>query len=588
MAFGDVFLERKMLLERCFPAAKLFEMGRDLNIKFFLEQVSKWKTDADKAAYELASNINDQALEKIFNQYKPRNWVTFKGQKYTYEDGKLNFLNSWKLIQANIRRLSEKFGRNCITILQFLMEMGVECNLEEIKSFLKDKHVKTDPTPIIHDLEQVGIIVPFYRDGSYIEWKIPEEIIPLIRSKIPGRSIVIKKEPFSEVSKPELPKSVDYAQLENEHLTKMDQELNDYLSDLLQNRLEKTIEFGKKVTSSFLISYITDLFGPILYVDSFLAIIQQYGMSNVEIVHSKGKTGMRTGFNLALFGEPGTGKSFATRDMILGKLDANIPPHGIPGRNRYAGGMSPARFIRIGQAYTDRVFNFIVPEFNDWFKYKGMVEPLKLAMERGEVKYELHRETIGPYRFNSFFSVNYNTEVYGRGYEVTVKDPNFQAIEDRMLCRLHRLTKSRYTEVAQSQMKIALGETKIGIESRRIRDHLTLVYAIETGFPIVAKLFPIKPVMLTPKIYQKLEEARSAILNRISGESLRFSARLEDRAIRLACAMSLVKYFQSEGDNILLDDEEILYAIRMYIEEASVRSLEEFDANDVLRDLSIL
>ncbi|MEM2093551.1 MAG: hypothetical protein QXE16_04635, partial [Candidatus Bathyarchaeia archaeon] len=179
--------------------------------------------------------------------------------------------------------------------------------------------------------------------------------------------------------------------------------------------------------------YLTSLFGPVLYFDSFLSIIQQYGLAEVEIIHEKGKTGMRTGYNLALFGEPGTGKSFSTRDMILGKIDAKIYPHGIPGRNRYAAGMTPARFIRIGQAYAGRTFNFIVPEFNDWFKYKGMVEPLKLAMERGIIKYELHREVIGPYRFNSFFSVNYNVATYGRGYEVTISDPNFSLPYDEII-----------------------------------------------------------------------------------------------------------------------------------------------------------
>jgi len=175
---------------------------------------------------------------------------------------------------------------------------------------------------------------------------------------------------------------------------------------------------------------------------------------------------MRTGWSLALFGEPGTGKSFATRDMILGKPDTKVSPHGIPGRNRYCGGMTPARFIRIGQAYVKRTFNFIVPEFNDWFRYSGMVDVLKLAMERGEIKYELHREVIGPYRFESFLNVNYNTKVFGRGYEVTVSDPNFNAIEDRMVCRLHRLTKQRYVEIAQSQMKLALGDSEKSTSKR--------------------------------------------------------------------------------------------------------------------------
>jgi hypothetical protein len=295
---------------------------------------------------------------------------------------------------------------------------------------------------------------------------------------------------------------------------------------------------------------------------------------------------MRTGWNLSLFGEPGTGKSFSVRDMILGKPDAKIFPHGIPGRNRYAGGMTPARFIRIGQVYVKRTFNFIIPEFNEWFKYKGMVEPLKLAMERGEIKYEMHREVIGPYRFGSFFSVNYNVSTYGRGYEVTVKDPNFNAIEDRMLCRLHRLTKQRYVEIAQSQMRLAFGEIDIKKGSQQIRDHLTLVYAIERGHPLVKGQFPYKPVMITPQAYTLMEKAREAILELIPHEFVRFSARLENRAIRFACAASLLNYFHSDLDYIPVSEEALRYAVQLYVEEASVRSREEFKPREVLEKLA--
>ncbi|MCK4435837.1 hypothetical protein KAU87_03400, partial [Candidatus Bathyarchaeota archaeon] len=324
-----------------------------------------------------------------------------------------------------------------------------------------------------------------------------------------------------------------------------------------------------------------------LYFDSLLSITQQYGLADVEIVHSKGRTGMRTGWNLSLFGEPGTGKSFSSRDFIIGKLDAKIPPHGVPGRNRYAGGMTPARFIRIGQAYSGKIFNFIVPEFNDWFKYKGMVEPLKLAMERGKIKYETHREVIGPYRFSSFFSVNYNVAALRRGYEVTVQDPNFSAIEDRMLCRLHRLTKQRFVEIAESQIRLAFGEVDIGEEAQQIRDHLSLVYAIETNHPLTPSRFSRKPVMLTPKTQEILMEARKAILDEIPHEFVSFSARLEDRAIRFACAASLLSYFQSDLDYITVSEEALNYAIRLYVEEASVRSREEFIPETVLGKLSI-
>ncbi|MEM0313042.1 MAG: hypothetical protein QXQ41_00610 [Candidatus Bathyarchaeia archaeon] len=380
---------------------------------------------------------------------------------------------------------------------------------------------------------------------------------------------------------------MDYVELERQEIAKMDAVLNEYLADLLKHRLDATIKFGKTFSVKALADYLTSLFGPVLYFDSFLSIIQQYGLAEVEIIHEKGKTGMRTGYNLALFGEPGTGKSFSTRDMILGKIDAKIYPHGIPGRNRYAAGMTPARFIRIGQAYAGRTFNFIVPEFNDWFKYKGMVEPLKLAMERGIIKYELHREVIGPYRFNSFFSVNYNVATYGRGYEVTVTDPNFNAVEDRMLCRLHRLTKERFVEIAQSQRRLAFGEIDTEKGARKIRDHVTLVYAIETGHPLVRDRFPIKPVLITPRVYEAIERARAAILECIPRESVTFSARLEDRAIRFACTASMLNYFGSSLDYIPVSDDALRYAVQLYVEEASVRSRQEFTPEEVLSRIRV-
>jgi hypothetical protein len=296
---------------------------------------------------------------------------------------------------------------------------------------------------------------------------------------------------------------------------------------------------------------------------------------------------MQTGWNLSLFGEPGTGKSFSVRDLILGKPNSKIPPHGIPGRNRYAGGMTPSRFIRIGQAYSERIFNFIIPEFNDWFKYKGMVEPLKLAMEQGEIKYEMHREVIGPYRFSSFFSVNYNVAAFDRGYEVTVQDPNFSAIEDRMLCRLHRLTKRRFVEIAESQMRLAFGEIDVEEGAQQIRDHLTLVYAAETQHPLVQERFPAKPAMLTPKAQQLLMETRRAILDEIPQEVVRFSARLEDRAIRFAAAASLLSYFQSNLDYIPVGEEALKYALQLYVEEASVRSKAEFLPEMVLAKVGV-
>ncbi len=576
----DRAIERKLLLQRVFSRGKLFEMGKTLGIPYITNLQSMWDLDIDKASLEIALSLDEEKLKEIFENYNPREWEVFRGQYHTFEEEKFKLEGSWKEIQAGVAQARKKYGERCNAILRYLLETSKGCSLKEIMQNLPEK---TNLSTLLSDLESLKVIVTSYRSKKSQEWAILEETSPIIRAELGLPTIQGQKKIITISSSGK----VDPVNEELQEIEKMDQELNDYLNELLKHRVEDTIRFGESFSISHLAKYLEELFGSVLYFDSLLSVTQQYGLADVEIVHSKGRTGMRTGWNLSLFGEPGTGKSFSSRDFILGKLDAKIPPHGLPGRNRYAGGMTPARFIRIGKAYSGRVFNFIVPEFNDWFKYKGMVEPLKLALERGEIKYETHREVIGPYRFSSFFSVNYNVATLGRGYEVTIQDPNFNAIEDRMLCRLHRLTKQRFVEIAESQMRLAFGEVDIDEEAQQLRDHLSLVYAAEISHPLVRNRFSRKPVMLTPKTQEMLMKARKAILDEIPREFVSFSARLEDRAIRFACAASLLSYFQSNSDYISVSEEALSYAIQLYVEEASVRSREEFVPEIVLGKLSI-
>ncbi len=571
-------IERKLLLKRVFPRSRLFQIGKSLSIPYFSNFNSEWDIDVEKAALEIASLIDDERIQEVFSNYKPRKWEIFRGQFYTFEDGELRLENSWRVIQAAVAQTKKKYGQRCTSVLKCLLESGNGCSLGQIKQNLRGD---LDPSPILADLEKLKVIVTSYKSRQFQEWAILEETSPVIQLELGLASI----EADNRKSLVHAPQKVDPVNEELQIVHKMDRELNEYLANLLKHRVDETLMFGKSFSISTLADYLKELFGSVLFFDSLLSIIQQYGLANTEIVHTDGRTGKQTGWNLSLFGDPGTGKSFSVRDLILGKPEAKVPSHGIPGRNRYAGGMTPARFIRVGQAYSGRVFNFIVPEFNDWFKYKGMVEPLKLAMERGEIKYEMHREVVGPYRFNSFFSVNYNVAAFGRGYEVTVQDPNFNAIEDRMLCRLHRLTKQRFVEIAESQMRLAFGEIDIERGAQEIRDHLTLVYAAETRHPLVHDRFPPKPVLITTKAQNALMKARKAILEEISLEFVPFSARLEDRALRFACAASLLSYFQSNLDYIPVGEDALNFAMQLYVEEASVRSKDEFVPEAVLGKL---
>jgi hypothetical protein len=578
MTSDDKTVERKLLIKRVFPVADIFEIGKELGIHYFDQFVSCWEADADEAAFEVAQATSDAQLQEVFKKHAGRDWVVFRGKYYTFESGVLSLKGSWEKIRAGISEVEKKYGKDCVHVLKTIVQAGGSFGLKEFREALNQK---IDPHPVLVKLEQLKVVVPSYKGEEYSEWKTLEEMLPLIRAELSMPSLEYKPATVAPAAEEKL----DYVEDERRNLEEMEEELDGYVNDLIKHRLSSTIEFGKTFSVSYLADYLQNLFGYLLYFDGFLSIIQQYGLADVEIVSPQGKTGMRTGWSLALFGEPGTGKSFSTRDLILGVTDGKIHPHGILGRNRYCGGITPARFIRIGQAYAGRTFNFIVPEFNDWFRYSGMVDVLKLAMERGEIKYELHREVVGPYRFNSFFSVNYNTKILGRGYEVTISDPNFNAIEDRMICRLHRLTKERYVEIAQSQMRLALGEISVDKGARQIRDHVTLIYAIETGHPLVRGRFPQKPVMITAETYEAIGRAREAILKRIQHESLRFSARLESHVIKFACAASLLNYFHSDLDYIPISEDALNQAVKLYVEEASVRSKEEFRPEEVLEEL---
>jgi hypothetical protein len=585
MTVDDRVIERRILLKRAFPRTKLFNIGKRMDIPYFQLFTTAWDVEEDDAALEIASAISDTQLEEVFREYKPREWIVFRGRCYTLADGLLLFESSWEKIRKGLHQAIKKYGKNCERVLEVFVETGRSCGLTEIKHVLKKT---VDPLPILETLGNLKVIVTSYEGDKYQEWKILEETLPLVRSVLGMAPTPPRMEPSALSTtlpaRGEMEK-LDYVEKERKRIQEMDSEFQEYLSELLRHRLDATVRFGKQFSLATLSDYLQEHFGKVLYFDSLLSVIQQYSLADVKIMHQQGKTGKRTGWNLSLFGEPGTGKTFPTHDMILGKSDAKVPPHGIPGRNRYAGGITPARFIRVAQAYVNRVFNFVVPEFNDWFRYKGMVDPLKLAMERGEIKYEMHREVVGPYRFNSFFSVNYNVATFRKGYEVTVQDPNFNAIEDRMLCRLHRLTKQRYLEIAQSQMRLVFGEIDLEKGAQQVRDHLTLVYAIETKHPLVESRFKHKTVMLNQKAQKMIENAREAILEHIPHKVVRFSARLEDHAIRFACAASLLNYFHSNLDFIPVSEEALRYAIQLFVEEASVRSREEFDPQEVLKKL---
>jgi len=553
----DKLREREILLQRC--------VGFDLI-----------------RAKELAQKMTDQELVDIINQVdkkvfglgikKPDSFPEFFfGKYYTMKNGKLAVGSSWEEMRKNILEvLGSDQGPKAKQVLDYLLNQP---NYTLDYQTLKARFLKAQNT--ITKLLGYNIVQKVKDKTSNVtNYALYPELVPLIREIFTTEDLEAVPIIKSDAAKEEL-----------EEIKKMDKEFDKYLEDLLENRLEDVLDFGRKLEIETVADYLRDMFGEVLYFDSLLSICQQYGMADTDIVNPKGGPSSHTGFHLALFGAPGTGKTFAIKEMILGDSRKNVKPHGLPGRNRYCGGMTPAKFIRVGEAYQGRKFNFIVTEFNDWFKYRGMVEPLKIALEQGDIRFETKTESVGPYRFNSFFSTNYNTKIEGKmGYRITVGDPNFNAIEDRMIVRLHRMTRERYDELKKSQRKLALGEMNFSLADR-IRDHLVLVYAIQTEHPLVKDDYKKKKIVARENIWDTLEKASSLILDALQGEQLPFSIRLERKAVQLAGTLTLFSYFAQEGELLEIPQKAIDLAVKFYIEEAAVRAKGEVDAEKILKQI---
>jgi len=549
--------EREFLLKACFGLDAL--QARRIARQVSEEQFAK----AFQEAVEHRGDLGFQPTKSF-----PRQFV---GRFYTIRDGRFRAEGGWSEFRARvIECLSSEAGETAKGILQVILEADGAAGFPVIKSRFP-KHRDALDLLLAHE------VIEKATQAEQVRYALVPGTAPLIRE--------ILTDPSLQVG-PSVWVDSDIAKEELDRIQEMDNEFDRHLEGLLETRVDDVIEFGRTFSVTQVAEYFKRLFGPELYFDALLALAHQYALCDVEVRNLQGGVAMSTGFNLALFGAPGTGKTFAVSDLMMGVEHRGVPAHGLPGRNRSCGGMTPAFFIRIGEAYQGRKFNFLVTEFNDWFKYKGMVEPLKLALDHGTIRWETKTESVGPYKFASFLSTNYNTRTFKQGYQVTVSDPNFNAIEDRMLCRLHRMTKQRYEQIAKSQRELALGQMQMDL-AHHVRDHLTLVYGIETQHEAVQGRFPKRAVELTAEAYDRVTTARQAVLAGLQEQQVPFSARLERRALQLAAAMSLLSYFARQGDRVPITADAMDFALKFFVEEASVRSQERFDPAMILSEIGL-
>ena len=431
--------------------------------------------------------------------------------------------------------------------------------LSELRARLLKERVFEDPARLVGRLKRRGLLAELPTGGGERSFQVPfpEELRRILAGEA-ERLETMDTGPLLPVPD------------EREEIRAMDSAFLAHLREILDERLDATLEFGRAFTVDALAEYLRELFGEELYFDSLISLLQQYALADAPLIAPTGRPTGATGFHLALFGPPGTGKTFSIDDLVRGNARTAVPAHGLPGRNRYCGGITPAQFLRVGASYTGRTFNFIVPEFNDWFKYRGMVEPLKLVMEQREVKWETTLGTVGPYTFRSFFSVNYNVRTAGaQDFWTTIADPNFAALEDRMLLRFHPMTRARFRAVEASAERLELGELDFALADR-IRDHLTLVHAIQIAHPLVNRRFRARPVRLERPLYAQLRAVSDRALTATNFP--KFSPRLKSRAVRLAAAASLLRFFATpDKEPLTIGPTEGEFARRFYEEEIRAR-----------------
>lgn len=138
-----------------------------------------------------------------------------------------------------------------------------------------------------------------------------------------------------------------------------------------------------------------------------------------------------------------------------------------------------------------------------------------------------------------------------------------------MLLRFHPMTRERFRAVEASAERLELGELDFDLAGR-IRDLLTLVYAVETGHPLIAGQFRSRPVRLERGLYDALRAVSEKALK--TTQFPKFSPRLKSRAVRLAAAATLLTYFADRSSGPLrIGTVESEFARRFYEEEIRAR-----------------
>lgn len=217
---------------------------------------------------ELAKTITDEQLEKMIHISPRKDHFCFRGKYYTIlKGGKFEPKGSWEEVKAEVRNVLKIHGKKAYALLKALIEMSPGHFMAIAMRASEIYGERLYPIHLMAELKERDLV---WKIGDR-EWVMPGEIVPAVT------------EVLSEIESRPLPKlSTKQAEREFLEVIKMEEEFKTYLEDLLETRLDETIKFGRNFSPIFLMNYLQELFGPVIFFDHLLTITQQYSISNTD------------------------------------------------------------------------------------------------------------------------------------------------------------------------------------------------------------------------------------------------------------------------------------------------------------------
>lgn len=275
------------------------------------------------------------------------------------------------------------------------------------------------------------------------------------------------------------------------------------VEEILKDKLETVVSFGNNFNFLNFLEYLKKIWKENFYYFFLLAILEQLGTTNTEIIDSYGNYYLNTNFNLLFLEKENTNILSFIENFLAG--NNLFPEHGLKFFIKKWENKQISYFLKTAQAYNNRNFIFILPPLEFWLKEKEFLETLFL---KKYLKATVGERKIQPYSLEkcSFLGkINVqNLSPEELGYFVSFFDQTFYL-------DFTFLFPDRISEFQKLQKEIVNFPPKFEI-SKEFKDFLSLLYAIQIEHPLVNNRFPKKKILISEKFSQEIDEITEKII----------------------------------------------------------------------------